>query len=274
MAEATPGRAIEERVVPVGGGRLELTVQVAGSGPPLVYLHPAAGLAWDAFLQRLAASWTVYAPQVPGTASGRPDAIRAVDDLWDLVLLYEEAIRALGLERPAAVGQSFGGMLAAELAAAYPTLFSRLALLAPIGLWRDDAPVANCVAAAPHELPALLFHAPESEAARAALDPPDDPEAAIAAIAAVTWAIGCTAKFVWPVPDKGLRKRLHRIAVPTLIVWGKQDRLVPVAYAQEFGARIADARVELLDDCGHVLQVEQLEKALALVQAFLGEPAA
>jgi pimeloyl-ACP methyl ester carboxylesterase len=270
MAHEAVTSRIDQRTVPVWDTRIELGVQVAGSGPPVVYLHPAAGLVWDPFLERLAEERTVYAPQVPGTTAGRPEAIREVDDLWDLVLLYEEVIRRLDLDRPAVIGQSFGGMLACELAAAYPRLFSRLVALAPIGLWRDDAPVANWVAAAPEELPALLFCDPDGEAARAAMTPPEDPDAMAAAIAALSWAIGCTAKFVWPIPDKGLAKRLHRIEIPTLVVWGKQDNLVPVAYAEEFGKRIAGSRVEVIDECGHIPQLEQPEKTLALIGEFLG----
>jgi pimeloyl-ACP methyl ester carboxylesterase len=271
MAHAV-GLEIEQRSVPVWGGRIELGVQVAGSGPPLVYLHPAAGLAWDPFLARLAEERTVYAPQVPGTTPGRAEQIHELDDLWDLVLVYEEAIRRLDLERPPVIGQSFGGMLACELAAGYPELFAKLVALDPIGLWRDDAPVANWVAAAPDELPALLFHDPAGEAARAALTLPADPDAAASAIAALSWAIGCTAKFVWPIPDKGLAKRLHRIETPTLVIWGRDDSLVPVAYAQEFGRRIAGSRVEVIDDCGHIPQLEQPEKTFALVSEFLGVP--
>jgi pimeloyl-ACP methyl ester carboxylesterase len=160
-------------------------------------------------------------------------------------------------------------MLALELAAAYPRLFGRLVAFCPIGLWREDAPVANWVAAAPEEMPAMLFHDPAGPAARAVLTPPEDPEAMIGAIAGSTWAIGCTAKFVWPVPDKGLRKRLHRIETPTLILWGRQDRLAPVAYAEEFGRRIAGSRVEVIDECGHIPQAEQPETTYALVTDFL-----
>ena len=263
------GIDIEERTVTVWGGRLELTVEVAGDGPPLLYLHPAAGLHWDPFLEWVAGRHTVYAPRVPGTTPGRPEAIREVDDLWDLVLAYEEMIRALGLDRPAVIGQSFGGMLACELAAHFPSLFSRLVVFAPVGLWLDEHPVANWVAAAPEEVPALLFHDPDGEAARAASALPDDPDAAVAAIAGTAWAIGCTAKFVWPIPEKGLAKRLHRIAVPTLVLWGREDALVPSAYAEEFGRRIAGSRVAVLDGCGHIPQAEQPEKTLALVGEFL-----
>ena len=185
------------------------------------------------------------------------------------MLLYEEAIRRLGLERPAVLGQSFGGMLACELAAHFPRLFERVVVLDPIGLWRDDAPVVNWVATAPEDLPPLLFHDPQSDAARAALAPPEDPEAAVGAIAGFVWGIGCTAKFVWPIPEKGLAKRLHRIEAPTLVIWGKQDGLVPAVYAEEFGRRIAGSRVEILDECGHIPQVEQPEKTFALVSEFL-----
>lgn len=267
---STVGLDISEQSVTVWGGKLELTVHVAGAGPPLLYLHPAAGLHWDPFLEWLAGSHTVYAPQAPGTTPGRPESIGAVDDLWDLVLAYEEAIRALGLERPVAVGESFGGMVACELAAHFPALFSRLVLFAPIGLWLDEHPVANWVAAAPEEIPALLFHDPAGEAARAASALPDDGDAAVAAIAATAWAIGCTSKFVWPIPDKGLAKRLHRVVTPTLVVWGRQDALVPSAYAAEFGRRLAGSRVEVLEDCGHIPRVEQPEKTFALVREFLG----
>ena len=104
-----------------GAGRLAIRFKVAGSGPPLVYLHPAAGLHFDPFLEALSADYTIFAPEHPGTGEGDSEAIHLVDDLWDLVLIYDEAIRALGLEGPVvAIGQSFGGMMAAELAAHDP----------------------------------------------------------------------------------------------------------------------------------------------------------
>ena len=271
---AAPEMEITERTVSVWGGRLDLTVQVAGHGPPLVYLHSAAGLAWDPFLERLASDYTIYAPQVPGTTPGKPDAIRELDDIWDLVLVYEETIRRLGLDGSVVIGQSFGGMLACELAASFPALFSRVIVLDPIGLWLDEHPVANWVSASPEEVAAMLFTDPTGEVARAAMALPDDPDAMIAAIVALNWAIGCTAKFVWPIPDKGLAKRLHRIEAPTLVVWGKDDKLISSAYAEEFGRHIVGSRVEVLDECGHIPQLEQPEKTLALVTDFFGtEPA-
>jgi pimeloyl-ACP methyl ester carboxylesterase len=260
---------VREEVVPVGGGRVDMRVQVRGTGDPLVFLHPASGLAWDPFLEDLAAERTVYAPLVPGTSPADPDAIHEVRDLWELVLLEQEALLALGLEGADLVGASFGGMLACELQATFPGMFGRLVVLDPIGLWRDDAPVRNWLMTAPADLPALLFADPSSPAAQEMFALPEDPGAMADAIAATTWAMGCTAKFVWPIPDRGLARRLHRVTAPTLVIWGEDDALVSAVYAQEFGERIAGARVEVLPDCGHAPHVEKREETVRLVREFL-----
>jgi pimeloyl-ACP methyl ester carboxylesterase len=260
---------LTDRTVSTWNDRVTIRVRTVGSGPPLVYLHPAAGLAWDPFLGKLAQSHTIYAPEFPGTTPGDPYAIHQVDDLWDTVLIYEQTLRELGLSGIPVVGQSFGGMLAAELAAAYPALFSRVVLLDPIGLWRDDTPVANWIAAAPAELPGLLFADPAGDAAQAMLTLPEDPDALATAQAALVWNLGATGKLCWPIPDRGLHKRLHRITAPTLIVWGEQDALASPVYAEEFRTRIADSRVEIIPKSGHIPQVEQTETTYTAVSAFL-----
>ncbi|HSD09824.1 MAG TPA: alpha/beta hydrolase, partial [Candidatus Binatia bacterium] len=246
------------RTVRVGEKGIEAGVAIAGQGPPLVFFHAAAGLTWDGFLDSLAKSYTVHAIEHPGTTEGNPDAIREVDDLWDLVLFYDDVLETLGLRQAPVVGHSFGGMVAAELAATRPERVSRLVLLCPVGLWRDDAPVTNWMTVTPAaDLAKVLFAHPESNAARELLALPDDPEERVRAQARFLWALGCTGKFVWPIPDRGLHKRLHRIAAPTLVVWGREDRLAPVVYAAEFGRRIRGARIEVVDAAGHELQLER-----------------
>jgi pimeloyl-ACP methyl ester carboxylesterase len=270
MAPEMP--TVRDETVEVGDGRLTLHVKVAGDGPPLLFFHPLPGLAWSPLLDRLAGRFTVFAPEHPGTSPGDPQAIREVQTFWELLLVYEELIGALGLDRPAALrpvalGQSFGGMVAADLAASFPWLFSRLVLVAPLGLWRDDAPIPlmEMVSGPPEQMPKYLYAHPDSEAARAL---PDDP----AAIAQSTWNVGCTTKFAWPVADHGLRRRLHRVRVPALVLWGREDALVPVAYAEDFGRGIAGSQVEVIDDCGHVVQADQPERAWAAISGFLAEP--
>jgi pimeloyl-ACP methyl ester carboxylesterase len=262
---------VRDETFQVWNGRLRLHVKVAGDGPPLMFFHPLPGLAWDPLLDQLAQDHTVYAPEHPGTSPGDPHAISQVQTFWELLLVYEELTRELGLDRPAALGQSFGGMVAADLAATFPRLFSRLVLLSPAGLWRDDAPIPlmEMVAGPPEDLPKYLFAHPDSEAARAALALPDDPALIPKAIAQSAWNIGCTTKFAWPIADHGLGRRLHRIQVPALVVWGRQDALIPVAYAQEFSSGIAGSQAEVIDDCGHALQVDQPERTWTAISKFL-----
>lgn len=162
-------------------------------------------------------------------------------------------------------------MVAADLAATFPGLFSRLVLLSPAGLWRDDAPIplAEMVSGPPERLPGYLFAHPEGPGAQAMMALPADPALIPAAIAQQAWNTGCTTKFVWPIPDLGLGRRLHRVAVPALVAWGRQDALIPVAYAAEFGRLIVGSQVEVIDDCGHVIQADQPEATWAAVSKFL-----
>jgi pimeloyl-ACP methyl ester carboxylesterase len=246
-----------------------MRVKVAGAGAPLMYFHPAAGLAWDPFLSHLAESYTVYAPEFPGTSMGDPYAIHQVDDLGDVVLIYEELVRKLGLVRPVLIGQSFGGMIASELASRFADLPSSLVLLDPIGLWSEAYPTANWIATPAEKLPELLFHDPQSPSALAMLAMPEDPEQQRAAVAGLVWSFGCTGKFTWPIPDKGLRSRLHRITAPTLIIWGREDKVANVGYANEFANAIAGSKVAIFDDCGHIPQVERYAETTAAVDDFL-----
>ncbi len=254
--------------------QVETRVRVAGGGPPLVFLHGAYGLQWDPFLDALAASHTVYAPELPGTTPGAPDAIKPLDSLWDLVLYYYELFDKLGLEAPAVVGHSFGGMVAAEIAATNPERVRRLVLIDPIGLWRDDQPIRNWMATPFADLPKYLFanqDHPMAQMIAAASRITQMSDAQMDMQIQLMWSLACSGKFVWPIPDRGLSKRIHRIQAPTLIIWGKQDGIAPPIYADEFAQRIANARVELIDNAGHLPQLEQLESVSALIERFLNE---
>jgi len=124
--------------------RIQTEVEISGRGRPLVYLHGPWGLAPDrAFVAGFADDYTVYAPKFPGTTHGNPDAVHALDNWFDLIVYHGELFDRLELSAPAVIGHSFGGLLAAEFAAAAPKSVGRLVLIDPVGLWRDDAPVKN-----------------------------------------------------------------------------------------------------------------------------------
>lgn len=258
-----------ERTIAVWQDRVRIRVLSQGAGPALVFLHGPWGLTWDPFLDELARSFTVHAPEHPGTTPQAPDDIYHLDNLWDLVLCYDELLSALGLDEAALVGHSFGGMVACELAATCPRRVRRLALLDPLGFWRDADPVVNWMMLNPADLPAYIFRDPSGDAARRLLGASEPPEAAAAARVRLMWAMGTTGKFIWPIPDKGLKKRIHRVTAPTLLVWGKEDRLVPPVYADEFVRRIPGARVQIVDGAGHAPHLEQPETVARMVREFL-----
>jgi pimeloyl-ACP methyl ester carboxylesterase len=160
-------------------------------------------------------------------------------------------------------------MMACELAAHRRTAVTSLALLAPAGLWRDDAPVAQYMVMTPDELAEVLWFDTTSEAVQQATALPADVDELATALADLTWSMGATGKFMWPIPDKGLQRRLHRVTARTLIVWGEHDRLIPPVYAQEFAGLIDGARVEMVPSAGHVPQVERLDAVAPLVLDFL-----
>ncbi|HWN32688.1 MAG TPA: alpha/beta fold hydrolase [Pseudonocardia sp.] len=258
---------VTERLVPALAGRIQARVLVAGTGDPVLFLHGAGGLIWDPFLEALAAGHTVYAVEHPGAAD--TDALDQLPGIWELVLFYDEVLDALGLDTVAVVGHSFGGMVAAELAANSPRRVSRLVLIAAIGLWRDDAPIPDIAGVPASRMPELVLADPNSPLAELLTPPADDPQALFEAALRMASIL----HFVWPLPDKGLRGRIHRVAAPTQLVWGERDALVSPVYAEEFAGLLARSETVLIPDAGHLPQLEQPRLVQDAVLAFLDGPA-
>jgi len=263
----------EIRDVEVWDGEVRTQVLVGGEGPPLLFLHPVIGLQWDPFIETLAEHHTVYAPYLPGTVPGDPDAHKPIEDVWDLTLCYYEILDALGLgaDPVAVVGHSFGGMLGAELAACQPARVSKLVMLCPIGLWTDGRPFKNPNVLSLPELAAAAFADPTGPVATAALAMPEEPEALGEAIISITWNLGVAAKWWWPIPDRGLRKRIHRITAESLVIWGEQDGIISPDYAHDFARLIRTCRAEVLANAAHVPQLERFDVVPGMVKAFLND---
>ena len=258
----------EERRVEIRGGAVTFKVLAAGRGAPLVYFHSYyERSAWSPFLEVLARSFSVYAPTHPGVAGST--GIETLDDLLDLTLAYDELLGALGVERAHLVGHSFGGMMAAELAAVFPSRAQSVTLVSPLGFWRDDAQPADILILPADELAAVLWRDPASPVARewaaATGGDPDDVAAQVESLQRRS----SMAKFVWPIPDKGLQRRLHRLAAPTLLIWGDDDRANPVVYAEAWQRRVKGAALRLLPG-GHMILHEAPEAAARAVAEFAG----
>jgi len=158
-----------------------------------------------------------------------------------------------------------GGMIAAEMAAIAPNDIKKLILLAPMGIWRDEQPIPDLFATLPFELPALMFNDVQLGDQLLASGDFNDPEFLTEFLVGNARRMGMAGKFLFPIPDRGLRKRLYRIKAPTTLIWGDNDKLVPPSYAVIFAEKIDDATVTILPDSGHMAQYESTDAVLDAV---------
>jgi len=257
----------DDRTLDLRDGDVRFRVLSAGRGEPLVYFHSFHERGgWSPFLDRLAGRYTVHAPLHPGVQGS--GGVETLDDVLDLVLAYDELLDRLGIGAAHLVGHFFGGMVAAELAATLRARATKLVLISPLGLWRDDAPSADLLILPHEDLPAVLFRDPASEVARRWATLPEGDNENVAAQIESVQRRAAMAKFVWPIPDRGLRKRLHRISAPTLVLWGDADRANPVVYAEEWQRRVKGAALSLVPG-GHMVLHEAPDAAAAAVAEFL-----
>lgn len=265
---AVGGRPVTaDRTVSIRHGAVSFRIVSAGRGAPLVYFHSFLDREpFPPFLERLAGRHTVYAPLHPGAAGST--GVETLEDLLDLTLAYDELLDALDLTSAPLVGHFFGAMVAAEIAAVFPRRASRLVLISPLGLWRDDAPSADIATLPQDDLMRVLWADPASDAARQWAAEPLDEDALAAAQIESVQRRAAMAKFVWPIPDKGLGKRLHRVAAPTLVLWGDADRVNPLPYAEQWQRRIKGAALSVLPG-GHMIIHETPDAAASAVEEFL-----
>ncbi len=252
----------------LGSGRFEAEVLKDGSGPPLLYLHGAIGQkGWAPFLDALAQKFTVYAPYLPGYS--KSNGLDKLDDLTDLTLYQFELLDALGVSKAHVVGHFLGGMVAAEMAALSPSYVDRLVLSAPAGTWRDTEPVADLLAMTADELQNDLW---SSASSSMSISPADfEANSRLKAELAADRMQDLTAagKFLWPIPDRGLKRRAYRIKALTLILWGENDRIIPQVYTEDFSKLLPGSQVSVLPNAGHLLMIERAELYGDTVADFL-----
>jgi len=262
--------SVEANPVSIHDGMFNPPVYRSGKGEPLLFLHGAGGMGrgFTPDLQALAESYDVIAPVIPGWDD--TDGLQKIDDIHDMMFFIQDLCDALGLRQLNVMGHSLGGMFAAEFAAARPDMVKKLALVAPAGLWMDENPVADFFTVLPPELPALLFGDLTNPALAEFMKPPanEDELAQMMYLQAANFS--AAGKFLWPIPDKGLKKRLYRISSPTLILWGEKDALIPPAYGPLFASGIKKAQLVEIKGAGHMVPIEKAAEVAAEVKAFLG----
>jgi pimeloyl-ACP methyl ester carboxylesterase len=235
-----------------------------GTGRPMLLLHGGGGGGrWAPFMADLAAKHDVIAPEHPGFgASDTPDWL---DNIQDLSRFYLDFIDQLDLDRVDLVGFSVGGWIAADLACRSTSRLSSLTLIGAAGLHVSGVPQVDTFLVNDEQLTRNLFH--DAKHAEAALTEARRPELEDVILKNRT----TTAKLVWQPRgyDPHLHKWLHRIDVPTLLVWGAHDKVYPPEYANAWQRLIPSSKVAIIPDSGHLPQIEQRAAFVAALDGFL-----
>jgi pimeloyl-ACP methyl ester carboxylesterase len=237
----------------------------AGAGEPLLFLHGAGGWpSWGPFFQRLAGTHAVMVPEHPGFGlSDNPASIRNVADV---AMYYLDFLDALDGPPVHLAGHSLGGWIAAEIAVRNAARIRSLTLMAPAGVRVKGLPCGDNFIWSREEYAKNLFF-DQSFAEQELAHVPSDEEADIELTNRyMATKLGWDPRWYNP----ALEPWLHRIRVPTLVLWGRDDKLFPSDYAQAWAARIPDIRVDILPECGHRPHVEKADAAADKIIGFLG----
>jgi len=262
--------AYRTEMVSVRDGMFQVETRCAGRGEPLVWLHHSGGHQdWFPFLEALAQKYMVFQPNHPGW--GNSTGLEHLDDIIDFALFYLDYFDAIGAERPILIGHSLGGMVAAEVAALDRDSVKKLVLCDAAGLWNDAYPAPDFFAMQPPELVAASVADPESMALLGPVVDRQDRQAMARAMFERQKSFAAAAKFLWPIWDKGLKKRIHRITAPTLIVWGERDGIVPRPYAEDFHRAIKGSKLAIIKDTAHMPMFEKPDEFVRIVEQFLAE---
>lgn len=243
----------------------DLEIETLGSGRPLLFLHGEDYFKQHRpFLNALAKRYRVVIPRHPGFGSSSlPDSFRTIDDL---AYLYLDLIETMQLDRPVVAGASLGGWIALEMAVRSPAAIDRLVLLGTVGVkmgGREDRDFADIYQIPETEMRALTFADPGRFVPKYA----ELEQAELMSIARdreLTW------QYAWKpyMHNPTLKTWLHRIRMPTLMVWGEQDGIARTDYARALSSALPNARLDVVADAGHYPQIEQADKVAALIASF------
>jgi pimeloyl-ACP methyl ester carboxylesterase len=239
-----------------------------GGGRPLLFLHPGIGIEpTTPVLDRLAIRARVLAPAHPGF--GGSDQPKSFDTVDDLAYFYLDLLEQLDLRETVVVGVSFGAWIAAAIAIKSTERLSHLILANAVGIKVGDRETRDIVD---------IYAIPESQLLQLAYFNPDVgshdyqtmPDSQVLAAARNREA---TARYAWSpyMHDPKLRNRLHRIRIPTLVLWGASDRILSESYGRAYCAAITGAQFELIERAGHFPHLEQPELFANRIFAFVEE---
>ncbi|MBM4255581.1 MAG: alpha/beta fold hydrolase [Deltaproteobacteria bacterium] len=255
----------QEQFIDVAGTKIQL--RKAGQGQPLVILHGVEGsLDWRAYHRQLAEHFTVYAPSLPGfDQSRRPEWLESFSDLTRFTLWF---LQELDLPKVSLLGHSIGGWLAAEMAVSCPQIVDRLVLAAAAGIQPHKGEITD-----------IFLHGQDSTRQMAFFDLKTIPEyeelfgrkPSREEREIVVQNQENTIRYCWKpyMFNRSLPHLLPRLRVPTLVIWGKDDRIIPLECGEQYQQAIRGARLEVLSQCGHNPHLEKTAQFVGLVREFL-----
>jgi len=238
-----------------------------GTGPKIGFLAGFGGLPrWTPFLDELAKSRTVIVPSLPGFPGG-DRGHTMLDSHLDWLLAMRQILDLAGLSGADLAGSSVGASMAAEVAALWPGTVGKLILIAPFGLYDETNPPADPWAQRGDAVPGLMCADPEIW--KALKTPPEGANS-------IEWPIEqvraneAAARIFWPLGNTRLEKRLPLIEARTLLLWGENDKVMPLAYADLFAAGISGAStIRVIAGAGHLADLDKPVEVAGEIQAFL-----
>ncbi|HLI21895.1 MAG TPA: alpha/beta fold hydrolase [Stellaceae bacterium] len=254
----------EAKIVKIGD--IGVSLRRAGKGPPVLFLHGADGYSqWLPFFDALAERYELLVPEHPGFgASDDPPLIRSVSDM---AMFYLDFLETLDLRGVHIVGHSLGGWIAAEMLVRDRARAKSLTLISAAGIRVEGVLSGDLFIWNREELLRNVFYDQHFAEVALSLKPTDEQIDTMLKNRFTATKLGWQPR--WFNPD--LEKWLHRIKLPALILWGNQDKIMPPAYARLWRERLPDARLVMIEKCGHVPQVEKLAETIGPLRDFLAE---
>lgn len=243
----------------------KLHVSRAGKGKPIVVLHHETGtLDRLPFYDALAAKYDVLVPHHPGySRSARPEWMRSVRDI---AVAYRGLLSSLKVSNASLVGLGFGGWIAAEMAGMGPADLSKLVLVGAMGIKPPQGDILDLAITGYVDYARAGFHDQK------VFDKVYGAEPSIDQLEMWDVCREMSFRIAWKpyMYSQTLPHLLGAVKVPSLVVWGDDDKVVPVSAGRRYLSALPDAWLEIVKSCGHCVDMEQPETLAKLVTSFIG----
>ena len=250
--------------IPIAGVTLRLGR--AGTGSPVMVLHHDIGAPGSPpFYDALASRFTVLAPSHPGyDGTERPEWLRSPRDI---AIVYQRLLAELGLDTASLIGLGFGGWIAAEMATMAPRAFRRLVLVGSMGIKPERGEIAD------QALLSYIDYVRRGFADQSAFDRLFGANPSTSLLEQWDLNREMTFRIAWKpyMYNPTLPHLLGGLAVPSLIVWGRDDRIVPLECGERYAKSLARARLQIIEGAGHFVEMEKPRELADLVTGFLHE---